>query len=134
MIKGARIFLKFPLRALLAVFVLGFCCFFLNSQAHAAKFSGEYLLKVCGLDRNGKEIFKGGQIACQSYISGIIDYHNFLRSLDSAGEKTFCIPEGETLNEIQLRVLLYLLQHQKLHNSFVAAPGVELALMSAYPC
>lgn len=116
-----------------------FCFFFAvfsfyDGSAYAARFSGEYLLRVCALDENGVELVKGGKIACQAYISAIIDYHNFLRSVDSANERTFCVPEEKTLNEIQLEVLLYFMKNKKLHRKFVAAPGVELALSTAYPC
>ncbi len=103
-------------------------------KARAARFSGEYLLKVCMLDENGNEKVKGGKIACQSYISAIIDYHNFLRSLDATGDKSFCIPESITLNQLQLIVMLYFIQNNKLHRKFVAAPGVEMALLLAFPC
>ncbi len=104
------------------------------STAHAAKFSGEYLLKVCSVDRNGNEVIKGGKIACQGYISGVIDYHNFLKSLDLTSDMNFCIPEEVTLNEIHLRVLIYLYNRAKLHRKFVAAPAVTMALFSLYPC
>ncbi|MBK9586953.1 MAG: hypothetical protein KA099_04805 [Alphaproteobacteria bacterium] len=103
-------------------------------QAHAARFSGEYFLKVCALDKQGEELVPGGKIACQAYISAVIDYHNFLRTLDSAGPRSFCLPEETSLNEVHLIVLLYFLKNKKLHRNFIAAPGVEMALMDAYPC
>ncbi|MCB1680516.1 MAG: hypothetical protein H6858_02525 [Rhodospirillales bacterium] len=103
-------------------------------KAYAARFSGEYLLKVCALDKQGEEMVPGGKIACQSYISAVIDYHNFLRTLDAAGPDSFCIPDDVSLNEIQLVVLLYFLKNKKLHKNFIAAPGVEMALIDAYPC
>ena len=103
-------------------------------SSHAAQFSGEYLLKVCSVDREGKEIIKGGKIACQSYISGVIDYHNFLKSAGMTGDMNFCVPQEVTLNEIHLRVLIYLSEREKLHRKFVAAPAVAMALFSLYPC
>lgn len=108
-----------------------------SKQAQAARFSGEYLLKVCMMDAGGNEVIKGGKIACQAYISGVIDYHNMMRSFEGSAEMKkmdFCIPEDVTLNEIHLRVLKYLIEHNKMHRKFVAAPGVALALFSAYPC
>jgi len=100
----------------------------------AAQFSGEYLLKVCAIDQKGDEIIPGGKIACQAYISGVIDYHNMLRSMDLTSDMNFCIPEKTTLNEIHLRVLKYMYEHKMLHRKFVAAPGVAMALFSSYPC
>ena len=116
--------------AFVCVFMLAFFPF----QAHAARFSGEYLIKVCAVNRYGEELIKGGKIACQAYISGVIDYQNMVRSMGASTGTEFCIPETESLNEIQLRVLKYFLEYKKLHRKFVAAPGVALALSSAYPC
>lgn len=116
---------------------LALCLFFMSSFSsvgQAAKFSGEYLLKVCSVDRNGHEVIEGGKIACQGYISGVIDYHNVLRATGLPTEMRFCIPKDETLNEIHIRVLAYLYKHRKLHQKFVAAPAVAMGLMSAYPC
>lgn len=110
------------------------CLGIFAGEAQAARFSGEYFLKVCALDKQAEEIVPGGKIACQSYISAVIDYHNFMRTLDSAGPKSFCLPESVSLNEVHLVVLLYFLKHKKLHNKYIAAPGVEMALMDAYPC
>lgn len=127
-------FFRKPLTAALFLSVLALCSLLQSAEAHAARFSGEYLLKVCALDRNGNEIVDGGKIACQSYISAVIDYHNFLRTLDSAGPSSFCLPDEISLNEIHLVVLLYFMKNQKLHRKFIAAPGVEMALIDAYPC
>lgn len=105
-----------------------------SQNAVAARFSGEYLIKVCAIDKAGKEIVKGGMLACQAYISGVIDFQNMTKSMDVSTGVEFCIPETETLNEIQLRVLAYFLENNKLHRKFVAAPGVALALSTSYPC
>ncbi len=119
---------------LLCLFLAFFHLGIFSGQAYAARFSGEYFLKVCALDKDGEEMVPGGKIACQAYISAVIDYHNFLRTLDSAGPRSFCLPEKVSLNQIHLIVLLYFLKHKKLHRNFIAAPGVEMALMDAYPC
>lgn len=111
-----------------------FLCFLFTSPSYSARFSGEYFIKVCMLDASGEEIVPGGKIACQSYISGVIDYHNMLRSMDLTTDMNFCIPEGVTLNEVHLRVLSYMYKRVKLHRNFVAAPGVAMALFSTYPC
>lgn len=103
-------------------------------SAHAAQFSGQYLLKVCAVDSSGREVIKGGKIACQAYLSGVIDYHNMLRAMDLTSEMNFCISEDVSLNELQIRVSAYLYKRAKLHRKFTAAPGVAMALFSLYPC
>lgn len=116
-------------------FVIGAACLFSSSsKSHAAQFSGDYLLKVCSVNRDGGERVSGGKIACQAYISGVIDYHNVLRSMGLTTDMDFCIPEKVTLNELHIRVLVYLYEHVKLHRKFVAAPAVSMALYSLYPC
>lgn len=114
------------------------CTFFVVSMAppnaSAAEFSGEYLIKVCSMNSRGEEIVKGGKIACQAYIAGVIDYHNMLRAMDLTSDMNFCIPEKVTLNEIHARVLAYMYERAKLHRKFIAAPGVAMALFSNYPC
>ena len=121
------------------IFVVVFLCLFgfivfIPAKANAARFSGEYLIKVCSMNKYGEEIVKGGKIACQSYISGVIDYHNMLRSMDLTSDMNFCIPQDVSLNEIHARVLAYMYDRAKLHRKFVAAPGVAMALFSIYPC
>ena len=108
--------------------------FWVPMKAQAAQFSGEYLLKICTIDKDGNEVVKGGKSACQSYISGVIDYHNMLRAMDLTSNMNFCIPSDATLNDIQIRVLTYLHKNKKMHRKFVAAPAVAMALFSFYPC
>ncbi len=103
-------------------------------KAQAAQFSGEYLIKICSLDRSGNELVEGGKAACQSYIAGVIDYHNMLRAMDLTSDMNFCIPQGVTLNEIHIRVLAYMYERAPLFRKFVAAPGVAMALFQIYPC
>jgi hypothetical protein len=102
--------------------------------AQAAKFSGLYLMQICASDKNGREMVANGHIACQSYISGIVDYHNLIRSLGGAPSVDFCIPDNVTPNRLQAVVLAYLYANKKNHESFVASPAVALALHRAYPC
>ncbi|MFP4098355.1 MAG: Rap1a/Tai family immunity protein [Alphaproteobacteria bacterium] len=92
------------------------------------------MLKVCAVDSMGREIVEGGKIACQAYISGIVDYHNMLRAMRVVSDMDFCVPNDVGLNELQIRVLAYIYKRVKLHRKFVAAPGVTMALMSLYPC
>lgn len=118
-------------RALTFLFVL---MLFLPLPVRAAQFSGEYLLYVCGSDKNGAELVNGGHAACQAYIAGIIDYHNLLRSLGTAPSVDFCIPEDVELYELQHKVVSYVFKNRSAHSKFIASPGVALALFSAYPC
>lgn len=101
--------------------------------AQAAQFSGAYLNRICGVNDQGQEISPGAHAACQSYISGVVDYHNMLRSMKIAPEIDICVPPGATLNEMHLQVLKYLEANPQ-HDSFVAAPAVLLALYAKYPC
>lgn len=91
-------------------------------------------MRMCALDRNGDERIPGGRAICQSYISGVIDYHNTLRAMDLTSDMNFCIPVEESLNNIHIRVWAYMTKRAKLHDQFVAAPGVAMALFSFYPC
>ena len=115
--------------AVLCSGLLVFC-----GTGQAAQFSGEYFLKVCAVDSSGRELIKGGKIACQAYISGVIDYHNMLRAMDLTSDMNFCLPENVSLNELQIRILAYMYKRAKLHRKFTAAPGVAMALFSLYPC
>ena len=119
------------MRLVLALAV--FCMGMMAPQAEAARFSGAYLLQLCGLDEKGRELVAGGKIACQAYISGVIDYHNVLRSLKVAPSVDICIPENVTSNELQLIVLNFLHENTE-HDAFVAAPAVTMALYGTYPC
>jgi hypothetical protein len=103
-------------------------------KAWAARFSGEYLLHVCGNDKEGKELVPGGHIACQAYIAGVLDYHNLIRSLGTSPSVDFCIPETVDMNTLQKNVVSYLLKNRQQHAKFVAAPAVAMAMLAYYPC
>lgn len=118
-------------RLLLLFAVFSITC---SSSVYAARFSGEYLLTVCGMDKNGEELTPGGHIACQAYISGVLDYHNLIHSLGTAPSVDFCVPEDASLNQLQMRVSRYLYEHKNEHAKFTAAPGVALALFDIFPC
>lgn len=102
-------------------------------QARDAQISGAYLLEVCDMDKNGKETVKGGHAVCQSYIAGVIDYHNVLRSLRLAPAVDICIPKGTRLKDMHNIVLNFLITHAE-HDNFVAAPAVTMALYQVFPC
>jgi len=125
--------LKSHFRCALASF---FVCFYVFSPlaAQSARFSGSYLLQVCGVDEQGNELTPGGHIACQAYIAGILDYHNLIRSLGAAPAVDFCVPDGADLNEVQARISRYLAENRHEQGPFIAAPGVALGLFESYPC
>jgi len=102
--------------------------------AHAARFSGDYLLQMCASDKDGNELVPGGHTACQSYISGVMDYHNLIRSMGTSPSVEFCVPETVGLNELQEKVAAYIFKNKKQHGAFVASPAVALALYNYYPC
>ncbi len=120
------------MRALVLLMV--FLVFTFPFKAQAAEFSGSYLVQMCASDKEGKEIIPGGHIACQAYISGVVDYHILIRSLGTAPSVDFCIPENTSLYDLQKKVFVYLLRHKEEHGGFVAAPAVSLALFESYPC
>lgn len=101
--------------------------------AQAARFSGKYLRQMCSVDEDGKEIVKGGHAACQAYISGVIDYHNILRSLRMAPKVNICVPESAKPSDLHKAVLVFLMK-DRTHDGFVAAPAVTMALREKYPC
>jgi hypothetical protein len=103
-------------------------------RGHAAEFSGSYLLYVCGSDAKGKELTPGGHITCQSYIAGVVDYHNLIHSLGTSPSVDFCVPENASLEMLQEIVVRYIAQNKEAHGPFVASPAVALALFEAFPC
>ena len=111
------------------------CVFVLALPAQAARFSGDYLLQVCASDKDGKELSPGGHIACQAYISGILDYHSVMKSLGTLpGGVDFCVPETENLNQVQQKVLSHVYRNKHEQGPFIAAPAVTMALFNSYPC
>ncbi len=117
------------------VFALFLCICVWAGPVHAARFSGSYLLQMCGSTKEGQEIVPGGHIACQAYIAAILDYQSLTQSLGTAPSGVdFCVPDDESLNAIQTHVMRYLFRNKHEQGPFVAAPSVALALKDAYPC
>ncbi|MGB0719339.1 MAG: Rap1a/Tai family immunity protein [Bdellovibrionales bacterium] len=104
------------------------------APAQAARFTGQYFLYMCGSDENGKELALGGHIACQAYISGILDYHTTMQSMGGTTSVDFCVPDDEDLNAIQGKLQSYVFKNRKQHNAFIAAPAVMLGLHHYYDC
>lgn len=116
------------------IFLIILLAFFRANVVHAAKFSGAYLIEICASDKDGKELVKGGHIACQAYISGIIDYTTVLRSLGTQPSVDFCIPDNEALNVIHQHVFNFIVKNRSQHAQFIGSPAVVLALHNKYPC
>ena len=104
-----------------------------RAQETGALISGGYLYEICRRDTEGKELVPGGHIACQSYIAGLLDYHNLLRSLGTAPSVDLCVPNTVKLNDLQDIVWTYLDANSQ-HDAFIAAPAVSLALFEVFPC
>lgn len=104
-----------------------------QAQKTGALISGGYLLELCKRDKDGGETVKGAHVACQSYIAGIVDYHNLLRSLGTSPNIDLCVPNTVKLNDLQDIVWKYL-NANKHHDAFIAAPAVSLALFEVFPC
>lgn len=107
------------------------CCFLMMMPAFAVAQTNSYvrgvdLLSVCRVERKSTEF-------CQSYVAGIIDYHNMLRTLKSEPAVQFCIPERFTLQQVT-EIVLKDLANSPQHDHFTAAPAVTLALFKAFPC
>jgi hypothetical protein len=117
-----------------AFVLIPFTLLALASHVNAAQFSADYLMQICASTADGKELTKGGHAACQSYISGVLDYHQLIRSLGTAPSVDFCVPEGTSLRMIQDKIASYLLGNKHEQGAFIAAPGVALGLYKAYPC
>lgn len=119
----------------LSFFLLLTVCFVtFIPQSHALRFTGDYLLNMCSSDEKGKEITKGGHLACQAYIAGVLDYHNLIRSMGVAPSVDFCVPEKESMGVLQQKVAKYLQRYKNQHGPFIASPAVALALFLYYPC
>lgn len=115
-------------------FVLIFILFaFAVQPAGAAIFSGAYLLELCKRNEDGSETVQGGHGACQAYISGVIDYHQLLRSLGTSPSVDFCVPDNISTNDLQDIVWSYL-DENATNDQFIAAPAVALALFEVFPC
>ena len=85
------------------------------------------------MDQKGRELVNGGHTACQAYISGVMDYHNVLQSLDIAPKVDICVPGDVSMNDLHMTVLKYLRSNGE-HDDFIASPAVTMALYSVYPC
>ncbi len=114
--------------------LLFLCAFLFAAPTQAARFSGDYLLEVCSANPDGTERIKGGYIACQAYIAGVLDYHNLIRSMGTAPSVDFCVPEDVSMKDIQAKVTQYLYENRASQGPFIASPAVSLGLFKAYPC
>ena len=104
------------------------------NTSNAARFTGSYLLQMCEKDMTGSEIVQGGHAVCQSYIAGVIDSHNMMRSFGRDFPSVeFCVPQSTTMNELHIIVLEFLRANEQ-HDDYIATPAVVTALYNIYPC
>lgn len=118
----------FRLRRIILLFVLA--AWLAGSRmipAEAAYLTGADLLRRCRPSSVESQRF------CESYIAGIIDYHNLIRSLGTAPSVDFCIPRDASIQEVTRQVLKYLARYPE-HDHFIASPAVAMALYKTYPC
>ena len=85
------------------------------------------------MNEKKEETVKGGHVVCQSYISGVIDYHNVLRALNIAPKVDICVPREASMYDLQEIVLNYLEKNVQ-HDDFNASPAVTMALYEVFPC
>ena len=104
-----------------------------KEQKTGALISAGYLMELCARGSDGKEKIEGAHIACQSYIAGIIDYHNLLQSMGTSPNVNICVPKTAKLKDLQDIVYVYLKGNSH-HDAFIAAPAVNLALFESFPC
>ena len=103
------------------------CAIFYPRTGQAAYLTGADLIKMC-VSKEEKR-----QSMCFGYISGIIDYHNLIRSLGTAPTVNFCVPNQMPLGDVTARVMTYLSKSPQ-HDDFIAAPAVAMALYVYFPC
>lgn len=127
MMRGA------PPRLLFALLLAPALVFGRFQPSEAARFSGSYLLRMCEMDARGKEVVEGGHKICQAYISGVLDYHYVLQSLDLSPRIKICAPQNAGSHVLHQVVLEYLRLNRQ-NDAFIAAPAVTTALFAAYPC
>ena len=123
------------IRSWLQLFCFGIFCFFIHvHSADAARFTGSYLLQICEKNQDDHELVMGGHATCQSYIAGIIDMHNMMKTISNDFPSAdFCVPHDASMNELHNIVLDYLRSNEQ-HDDFIAAPAVITALFQAFPC
>lgn len=113
------------------LFVLPFLL--LASSAHAAITIGA-LTQLCAYGANGKETAVGAHASCQSYIAGVIDYHELFKSVSQQGAKVdFCLPPSLTYSDLQ-RIILEYLQRNSSHPESPASAAILLGLREEFPC
>ncbi len=101
--------------------------------AHATISIGS-LTQLCGFDSAGKELAPGAHAGCQSYIAGIVDYHELFKSVGkSSASIDFCLPPTLTYADIQRVVLEYLQSHAQFKES-PAASAVVISLHNEFSC
>lgn len=117
-------------QSLIGLAVLFFLCMAQTQPAQAvvgAMMTGKTLALLCTSKK------QEDQIGCQSYIAGVVDYHNLLRSLGTAPTVNYCLPDALTMAQIRQIVTRYIMTRTE-HQDFIASPAVAMALYNVYPC
>ena len=96
-------------------------------QAAAQYVTGADLLALCTSDEPRK-IY-----SCMNYVAGVIDYHIVMQSLGTGPTTDFCLPTNLRLEAATVTVMSYL-KKSPMHQAFIAAPAVIMALTERYPC
>ena len=89
------------------------------------------LLSMCRMEGTDKATHLSS--FCETYVAGVIDTQNMLKSMDFVTPVTFCIPEQYSIQQVT-EIVLNDLASSPQHDHFVAAPAVTLALFKAFPC
>ncbi len=105
-------------------------------SAHAAEKVMSYmrsidLLSMCRMEGVDKD--KNLPSFCETYVAGVIDTQNMLKTMDFVTPVTFCIPERYSIQQVT-EIVLNDLAASPQHDHFIAAPAVTLALFKAFPC
>lgn len=94
----------------------------------------EALTQLCGFDAQGRELAPSAHASCQSYIAGIIDYHDLFRSVGKTEANIdFCLPQTITYTDIQRVVLEYLQLNAGFPDS-PASSAIVISLRNEFPC
>lgn len=109
------------------IFMLALFMLLPQRQAIAQYVTGADLLAMCTSDEPRK-IY-----SCMNYVAGVIDYHVVMQSLGTAPTTDFCLPPDLRLEAATVTIMSYL-KKSPMHQAFIAAPAITMALTEKYPC
>ncbi len=110
------------------IIILAAALWMFQAKPAAAQFlTGADLLALCTSSESRKVY------SCMNYVAGVIDYHVVMQSLGTAPTKDYCLPENLPLEAATVTVMTYL-KKSPMHQAFIAAPAITMALSEKYPC